>query len=111
VSGWSSSSGGRGGGSRRARPKGQRKQQRREQRDKAQAKTMEAGEAESPRAAKLRATGRHGQNERDCAEGQWRERARGGVDGGGKKNYINGLRHCCNTYVTCRPRNLLSRSG
>jgi len=31
--------------------------------------------------------------------------------GKGKKNYINGLRHCCNTYVTCRPRNLLSRSG
>jgi hypothetical protein len=34
-----------------------------------------------------------------------------GLTSGGKKSYINGLRHCCNTYVTCRPRSLLSRSG
>ena len=30
---------------------------------------------------------------------------------GGRRIILNGLRHCCNTYVTCRPRSMLSRSG
>ena len=28
---------------------------------------------------------------------------------GGRGIKLNGLRHCCNTYVTCRPRKMSSR--
>jgi hypothetical protein len=46
------------------------------------------------------------ENNNDGSEG-----GGGEGDGGGRRVILNGLRHCCNTYVTCRPRSMLSRSG